>query len=284
MSDCNVISIPVNSVDLKENIEEVVDGDVKLYIKKYGWIPSKPDHRDKLFFNAFPPKPIVVKSASLRSGMPKVYDQGQLGSCTGNAIAGAFEYDQMKQGLKDFMPSRLFIYYGERSIEGTIPLDNGASLRDGFIVINKSGVCSEVTCPYDIANFTNKPSVNAYTEALTHKSVKYMSIPATVTALKQAIVEGYPVIIGFSVPQSFESQSLATTGFMTIPTQKDKIIGGHAVVICGFNDNLTNNNTTGFFEVRNSWSPDWGLGGYFWLPYNNVNTLVSDCWVLETVQ
>ena len=56
----------------------------------------------------------------LTSKCPPVYDQGQLGSCTANAISGAIEFDQMKQGITAFMPSRLFIYYNERVIEGTV--------------------------------------------------------------------------------------------------------------------------------------------------------------------
>jgi hypothetical protein len=54
----------------------------------------------------------------LRPQCPAVYDQGQLGSCTGNAWAGMVEFLFLKQGLTDFTPSRLFIYYNERVIDG----------------------------------------------------------------------------------------------------------------------------------------------------------------------
>ena len=60
---------------------------------------------------------------------------------TGNAIAAAIEFDLLKQKLPDFMPSRLFIYYNEREIEGTINEDSGAMIRDGIKSVNKQGVC-----------------------------------------------------------------------------------------------------------------------------------------------
>src|SRR3954469_8237492 len=95
-------------------------------VKKFGWVPDIPDARDFLYSA---PEPVLSKmptKVDLRPKCPPIYDQGQLGSCTANAIGAAFEFDQMKQGLQDFMPSRLFIYYNERAIEGTIDSDSGA--------------------------------------------------------------------------------------------------------------------------------------------------------------
>ena len=79
--------------------------------------------------------------------MPPVYDQGQLGSCTANALVGAFEYD-----APAFMGSRLFLYYNERRLEQTIPDDNGARLSDGIACLEKYGLCPESEYPYDTTN------------------------------------------------------------------------------------------------------------------------------------
>jgi C1A family cysteine protease len=126
-------------------------------IKGYGWIPDLPDHRDHLYAAPPPRLTALPPSTDLRPQCPPVYDQGQLGSCTANAIAGAIEFDQMKQGQTPFVPSRLFIYYNERDIEGTVGSDSGAQIRDGIKSVAQQGVCPEPEWPYDITKFTEKP-------------------------------------------------------------------------------------------------------------------------------
>src|SRR5450631_3498884 len=124
----------------------------------YGWLPDLPDQRD-LSYAA--PAPLLKKlpaSVDLRPQCPPVYDQGQLGSCTANAIAGAVQFDEIRSGIAPtWTPSRLFIYYNERALEGTVSADSGAQIRDGIKVIAKLGVCPESDWPYDITKFTEKP-------------------------------------------------------------------------------------------------------------------------------
>jgi C1A family cysteine protease len=91
-------------------------------IARYGWVRDLPDQRDHLY--AAPPQFLsaLPSQVDLRPQCPPIYDQGQLGSCTANAIGAAHEFSQMKQGLPapaPFGPSRLFIYYNERAIEHT---------------------------------------------------------------------------------------------------------------------------------------------------------------------
>src|SRR5438876_12457053 len=122
-------------------------------IQRYGWVPDIPDPRDLLYAAPSPVLQQLPASVDLTSSCSAIYDQGQLGSCTANAIGGAFEFEQRRQGLKDFMPSRLFIYFNERTIEGTVDTDSGAMLRDGVKSVAKLGVCPEDEWPYDIARF-----------------------------------------------------------------------------------------------------------------------------------
>src|SRR4051812_44741145 len=116
----------------------------------YGWIPDLPDNRDHVYAvprtvaSALPPK------ADLRKQCPPVYDQGQIGSCTANAIGAAIQFTRAKEKrTANFIPSRLFIYWNERNMEHTVPLDNGAQIRNGIKVVNKLGVCPEDEWPYD---------------------------------------------------------------------------------------------------------------------------------------
>src|SRR5204862_5198890 len=143
-------------------------------IKRYGWIPDIPDQRDYLY--AGPPAFLRALPAriDLRKQCPPVYDQGQLGSCTANAIGGAIEFDQMKEKLPQiFIPSRLFIYYNERVIEGTVNTDAGAMLRDGIKTVANQGACPEPVWPYLIDKFKSKPSATCYKEAVKHIYVGY---------------------------------------------------------------------------------------------------------------
>jgi C1A family cysteine protease len=258
------------------------------HVRGYGWRPQLPDSRDLVYaprLASLPPE------ADLRPSMPPVYDQGQLGSCTGNAIAGAMEYERDRQGLPDFVPSRLFVYYNERALEGTVSSDSGAVIRDGIKVVNTEGVCPETLWPYDTGMFTVKPPKRCYVAAKKDTAVQYEAIQ-TLGDLKDAIASKLSVVFGFTVYQSFESQAVAQTGVVPMPdTRHEKPVGGHAVVAVGYSD------PKGQIVVRNSWGPSWGDQGYFYLPYQyltgstasadsspiNGENLASDFWAIQAV-
>src|SRR4030088_675165 len=181
-------------------------------IAHYGWIPDLPDERDHIY--ASPPRFLsaLPPSTDLRGQSPAVYDQGMLGSCTANAISGAVEFDRLKQKLPDFVPSRLFIYYNERVIEGTVDLDSGAMIRDGIKSVASQGVCPEPEWPYEISKFTDKPSAQAYADAKSDRAVSYQSIVQDLSQMRGCLASGYPFIFGFTVYESFESPAVAQTG------------------------------------------------------------------------
>jgi C1A family cysteine protease len=208
-----------------------------------------------------------------------VYDQGQLGSCTANAIGAALQFDQIKQGEHDFLPSRLFIYYNERQLEGTIGTDSGAQIRDGIKSVNKVGAPPETDWPYDIAKFSQKPPDEAYVDALKHQAISYQRVTRVLGQMKGCLADGYPFVFGFTVYESFESPDVAKTGKAPLPQPGEKVLGGHAVVGVGYDD------TSQTFLVRNSWGTGWGLGGYFTLPYAYLTErgLASDFWTVRRV-
>src|SRR6202795_1703015 len=178
-------------------------------IARYGWIPDLPDERDHLyaappaFLSALPP------FIDLRANCPAVYDQGMLGSCTANAIGGAIEFDRLKQSLPDFVPSRLFIYYNERVIEGTVASDSGAMIRDGIKSVASQGACPEPEWPYDIAKFAQRPSAKAYSDAVTDRAISYQSLVQDLNQMKGCLASGYPFVFGFTVYESFETAAVA---------------------------------------------------------------------------
>lgn len=248
---------------------------------KYGWIPDLPDHRDHMFAAAPAVLTALPPAVDLRSQCPKqVYDQGQLGSCTANAIAGAIEFDQMKQKLTDiFTPSRLFIYYNERVIENTVNSDSGAQIRDGIKTVAKQGGCHETIWPYKIAKFRTKPSNKAYADGLKHTAVQYQRLIQTLSQMKGCLAAGYPFVFGFTVYESFESAAVAKSGVVNYPAPGEAVVGGHAVLAVGYNDSSQR------FVVRNSWGPKWGMKGYFTMPYTYLTTsnLADDFWTIRLV-
>jgi len=247
--------------------------------RKYGWKPDIPDVRD-FAYKLLAPKVSLPKYVDLRPQFPPVVDQGQLGSCTGNSIAGAFHYGMLKQREIAFPPSRLFIYYNERVMENTVDQDAGAMIRDGIKTLNKTGVCSEMLWPYDVSKFTLQPGKEAFAEAEKHKALTYTRLNnSAINELKNCLANGLPFVFGFSVYESFESAKVAKNGKMPMPAKKEKMLGGHAVCCVGYDD------TKKVFIVRNSWGTSWGDKGYFYMPYAYITdaNLADDFWTINLI-
>jgi C1A family cysteine protease len=248
-------------------------------VARFGWLPDLPDHRDFLYA-----APVALAAppgrVDLRPQCPPVYDQGQLGSCTANAIAGAIEFDRRKQKLADFTPSRLFIYYNERVMEHTVDSDSGAQIRDGIKSVARQGDCPETEWPYVIAKFKTKPPRSCYTDALRYKVVQYQRLTQSLSQMKACLASGYPFVFGFAVYESFESAVVARTGRVSLPRSGEAVIGGHAVMAVGYDD------ARQWFLVRNSWGTGWGIKGYFTMPYAYLNDpdLANDFWTIRVVQ
>lgn len=246
--------------------------------RKFGWKHDPEDHRDFKFKVSAPKQlpPLV----DLRSLCPPVYDQGELGSCTANALNAAYQFEEMKQGKENFMPSRLFVYYNERAIEGTINEDAGAAIRDGIKTLVKDGVCPETMWDYIPRKFSIKPSAECYDAALNNQVLAYMSIDKTLRDIKECLSDGYPVVFGFTIFESFMSGDVSKTGIMSMPRPNEEKNGGHAIMAVGYDDSKE------AFIIRNSWGTGWGLNGYFYMPYGYITEpeLSADFWTIRIVE
>jgi len=250
--------------------------------RKWGWKRDLPDLRDR----------ILRFSAAAKAGLPRaidlrprehfpIYEQGTLGSCTANALGAAFHFAQIQQGLTGFVPSRLFLYFNEREMEGSIDEDAGAYIRDGVKSLCQQGICSEVHWPYIESSFMLRPSNAAYEEAGRNRAQEYARVPQTLEDMKACIASGFPFVFGFLVYFSFQSIPVALTGNMSMPWACcDSVRGGHAVMACGYDDERR------VFIVRNSWGSGWGDRGYFYMPYDYIvdPELVEDLWAVKVVE
>jgi C1A family cysteine protease len=248
-------------------------------IERYGWRRQPHDIRD-LNFAAVAPLSTLPTIVDLRPGFQPCYDQGQLGSCTANAVAGIVEYAHRKQHIEDYIPSRLFIYWWERFLEGGLNQtrqDTGAFLRDGLKTINQKGCPHEALWPYIISRFTQKPPLAVEADGARHRVTQYMAVNQTQNDLFTALANNMPVAFGFEVYSSFETSQVARTGVVPMPSHNEQLLGGHAVALVGY-DTLNN-----VFMCRNSWGSTWGKQGYFTLPFSYVldSNLASDFWCVQ---
>jgi C1A family cysteine protease len=257
---------------------------------KYRWLPDPPDSRDHIY--KLNTELTLAPRVDLRNYCSPVEDQGNIGSCTGNAIAGQIELIDRKGG-KQLDVSRLFIYYEERVLEGSVRYDAGAYIRDGIKVCYTKGAPLESLWPYVTNKFATKPPTAAYTDALKRKVTGYQRC-ADFNAVKNAVAAGNPVVIGFTVYDSFEGawgdipHGQAGSGMMPFPnTATESVLGGHAVCIVGYDDTMAvPGRTPGRFIVRNSWGTGWGDNGYFYMPYDVIKTtsMSSDFWLISAVR
>lgn len=242
----------------------------------YGWVPDLPDQRDFLYRAIRMAPTVLPHDVDLRPDCSPVEDQGNLGSCTANALVGALEFLELKakEPLVDL--SRLFVYYNERVIEHTVKTDSGAMLRDGIKTLAKQGVCSEKRWPYIITKFAVKPTPKCYKEAASHTITSYHRI-LTLDEMLSCLAEGFPFVFGFTVYESFESETVARTGTVPMPQPGERVLGGHAVLAVGYDEG------TKRFLVRNSWGTGWGVGGYFTMPfaYLSDRNLSDDFWTIR---
>ncbi len=251
-----------------------------------GWRPQLPDHRDLMFAASPEVAAALPPTVDLRhSGfMPPVYDQGQLGSCTGNGIAAAIQFERARQKLPhaERVPSRLMIYYDERVMENTVGSDAGAEIRDGIKSVAQTGTCFEDGpdgWPYDISKFTHKPPPACYAAAIKDRAVQYLAVTQQSQQVRACLAAGFPIVFGFTCYSEIDSDVVAKTGRVPMPRSGEAPVGGHCVLLAGYDDpNRT-------FLFRNSWGPGWALHGYGLFPYEYVlrSDLASDFWTVRLV-
>ncbi len=247
--------------------------------RSYGWKPDVADHRDYMF------NPPMAKALPLRVGPlgagGKIENQGPLGSCTGNATTSMLETVLRKRNVDQPDLSRLMAYYNGRVLGGTVDFDSGARIRDVIKGLLKHGVARETLCPYVIDHFRDEPTDEAQSDGVTLSYVirklglNYYRI-TSLGGVLAALAEGHPVTFGFAVPASFET--LSGDFVLKTPCRTEAILGGHAVLAVGYD--LVSQTVL----VRNSYGDEWGLNGYFKMPFdwfNSPQRLVDDMWVLR---
>jgi len=259
-----------------------------------GWHPDTPDRRDRtlrvsakvpLVAGALPSWAAALpRNSDNRRYCSPIEDQEALGSCTAQAVVGAMEYMLRRSGNGEFDGSRLFVYKISRKLLGWTG-DTGAYLRTAMKTVGAFGVPPEQYWPYDINHFEDEPDAFLFAFAGNYKSLEYTRIDAAdlswdqiLVDVKRVVAGGLPVVFGFST-----YSSISQAADIPFPAPNDTMVGGHAVMIAGYDDDrmTADGRREPSLLIRNSWGIGWGEQGYGYLPYRYVTEgLTQDFWTV----
>jgi C1A family cysteine protease len=272
--------------------------------RNFGWLPDPPDIRDYTVEHVDVAGVLAglrvgavraPASVDLRRYFSPVEAQLNVGSCTAQAGVGIVEYYQRRAFNKHLDGSRLFVYKATRNLLGWQG-DTGAYLRTTMGALCMLGVAPEKHWPYAVARYDVEPPAFVYVLGQSYQAETFyrLDTPAIapadlLTTIKEHLVAGLPPMFGFTVYESYHQAD--RDGRIPFPAATDRVVGGHAVVAVGYDDNAvvkharTGATTTGAFLIRNSWGTEWGDAGYGLLPYEYVRRqLAVDWWVLTKAE
>ncbi|HYN42070.1 MAG TPA: C1 family peptidase [Thermoanaerobaculia bacterium] len=247
--------------------------------RPYGTHPDVPDHRDRKYEAPRHIRRVLPRAVDLRPLCPPVEDRRPLNACSAYAIGAAIWFDEKRQGQGPPPSSPLFLYWVERARAHTIGTNAPVSLRDGYKAAARHGICSERLWPWKPERFADRPTKACFREAKKSRAVEYHRVVRDLDNLRGCLAEGFPFTLGLSVHESFESRAVRETGRVPMPKRGEKTLGGHAVLVVGYEERCRR------FLVRNSWGTRWGQRGYFTLPWNYLLNpdLAWDFWTVRRV-
>ena len=263
-----------------------------------GWVPPTPAQQIRALRGAHPEAGdsilanVVPAPTSDLSAYTCDLDQFSLGSCTANGIAQMVYVAMRKADFEPadstmaFILARLWLYYGERYLEGTVMVDAGANIGDGMAILAGKGIPREDAWPYDVEKFTQDPGPSVDRMAYDSRGaigVNYHPITSTgndlLTDIEKALSVGFAVVFGSPVSEAFCSQQPSG---VIMPNSRDVVAGGHCRCIVG------HDRANRRLKVKNSWSNQWGdptAGpGCSWDSYDWATDPTwgySDIWILN---
>ena len=274
-------------------------------VKAYGYLPELTDIRDYTVKDVRPELPNTLKfgpqaieelakQVNNSKYCSPTHNQGAQGSCTGQSAVALFEYMERKAGGRHIDGSRSFVYYNSRLHAGlNVSQDTGSYIRSTIKAIVVDGIAEESKFPYNPNDWKTKPSEAIYRNALNFKATKYVRLDdgtaGLIDRMRSFVNNGYAINFGFAVYECIDDVS-SKVPVIPFPARTEKQQGGHAVIICGYDDEAPSRNsrdkneTKGAFLCQNSWGTAWGNKGFFYIPYKYFETqLALDVWTVTDI-
>ncbi len=241
-----------------------------------GMRPSRSVQADRRKMMLVPPGATFAQSLFLAEmDQIALRDQGSLGCCVGMTYAECIDQNLARKGklTTDDMTSGLDAYDVARIAGGT-PLteDSGSTSSDMCEGARVYGVTTEKIRPFsdDETVWSQNRSEVAIADASNRQLELDLSCP-TMESIKHALTQGFSVMTGFTCFSGLMTSHASSTGEIPMPSTGEQEIGGHEMLICGWDDNYKIGATTGAWILRQHWN-EWGakygaLKTYGLLPY-----------------
>ncbi|MDH6114681.1 hypothetical protein P3T36_001033 [Kitasatospora sp. MAP12-15] len=209
----------------------------------------------------------VPSSADLTQYAPTPGDQGQVGSCVAWATGyTAYGLLMNEQHISGFPTAPMFIY--AQIARGN---DQGTYAGVALPMEQAQGIDTKSDYWQGDFDYTTQPDANERANAANYKLSGFKTLPVSGpdarAAIEDAISQGEPVPIGFTVHQSFmglDARSASTYSYLPGDSSSDPVVGGHEVTIVAYNDQGV--------KIENSWGSGWGDGGFVTVPWSFFST------------
>jgi hypothetical protein len=250
----------------REHIEKRKFRDHK--IVSFGWMKDPDDPRDLLWRRIFKAPPKIPEKTDLTHYAGNIRDQGNEGSCVGQAGAALKDWHEKHQrGYPEGGLSSRCIYNLARALEGRLN-DEGAYLRDALKGLQQYGTCRERQWPYKAGVDTGKdPRTHITIQEMQPWQIESYVRITNVEEIMQALASGRPVYAGIPWYRNWIVPGLDGK----LPMPEGQPVGGHAILFLGYNQ------PEGWILLQNSWGRVWGKGGYGKIPIKALNQIEGEC-------
>ncbi len=186
----------------------------------------------------------------------------KVGNDTKHIFSPSFIYNQINEGV-----------------------DEGSTLQDAGDLLKNIGEVSLYDFPYVPKDYTTKPSPLVIEKAAPNKIrdwytlyTKYDSYDYIITKTKEYLNTGDLPVAGINVGFKWQYPLIQADGTSIVTTEK-YILGGHAVVVVGYDDTLQTPEGYGAFKIINSYGTDWGQNGFTYMTYSAFAKAVTSGFV-----